>query len=147
MNENVKKVLQTWGKETVAEMVAILKLKSKEATGKLLQSLKSDLREGLEQIVLEIEMEDYGKWVDKGRRAGEKMPPKEPIEKWMELKGIDLKYSFPIRRKIGRDGIEAVNFFEVPLLLKLEMLDAPLQDAMRQDLLDRVAAMADKINK
>src|SRR5690349_16078021 len=136
MNENVKMVLETFGDVTIAKMVGILKEKNKEARGKLLQSLRFDLREGIEQIILEIEMEDYGKYVDKGRGPNKKMPPDNAeFKEWMVLRGIDSKFSFPIRRKIGRDGIPAVNFFEVPLLLELEMLDAPLQEAMKQDLL------------
>jgi len=52
----------------------------------------------------------YSIFVDKGRRPG-KMPPEAPILSWMNRKNIDIKYIWPIRKKIGDEGIKARPFF------------------------------------
>ena len=146
MNNNVRSVLKVFGEETIAEMIGILHNKNKEARGKLLSSLKTELKEGLEELVLQFSMEDYGKWVDGGRRAGKKQPPIKNIEDWCEIKGIDKKFAYPIARKIAKEGIPATDFFEVPLRLRIEMLKNPLSEAMRADFVQLLRVFRNQIN-
>jgi hypothetical protein len=53
---------------------------------------------------------EYAAAVDKGRRAGAKMPPAGVLLPWMGAKAIDPSFEYPIRAKIKRDGIKARPF-------------------------------------
>jgi hypothetical protein len=95
---------------------AILRTQNKIATGKLEKSIDYAVgKDGAGSYFIRLLAADYWIFVNDGRRAGAKMPPKEPIEAWMKVKGIDLKYSYPIRVKIARDGIVAVKFLETAI--------------------------------
>jgi hypothetical protein len=95
---------------------AIIRTKNKIATGRLEQSIDFAVgKEGTGKYFLRLLAADYAVFVNDGRKPGLKMPPKEPIEAWMKVKNIDVKYSYPIRVKIARDGIPAVKFFETAI--------------------------------
>lgn len=71
-----------------------------------------------------ISMNDYGTFVDQGRRPG-KWPARGKIEEWIDKKGITPKelssgktptlkqLAFLIKRSIKNNGIQPVNFFDV----------------------------------
>lgn len=71
-----------------------------------------------------ISMNDYGTFVNDGRRPG-KFPPRQKIEDWINKKGIKPKtlksgktptlrqLGFLIGRSISRNGIQPVRFFDV----------------------------------
>lgn len=89
--------------------------------------------------------QNYAIVMEEGRRPGGKMPPAEPIERWVELKARrgDLSLgertvrsvAFVIRRKIARDGTPAHKFFAKAKTLARRILhqqvDAALERAMR----------------
>lgn len=58
-------------------------------------------------LVFDIILNDYLKFIESGRRKGAKMPPVEPIVKWAKKHGIptDNGTIYLIRRAISRDGI------------------------------------------
>ena len=60
-------------------------------------------------LVYDLMLNDYIKYIENGRRAGAKMPPVEPIVRWAKKHGIPTDNStiFLIRRAIARDGISA----------------------------------------
>lgn len=65
-----------------------------------------------------LNLPEYWKYIEDGRKPGAKMPPEKPIIEWIKFKGItprdkkitEKQLSFLIRRKIGRDGIKATHF-------------------------------------
>jgi hypothetical protein len=71
-----------------------------------------------------ISMNEYGAFVNDGRRPG-KFPPRQKIEDWINKKGIKPKtlksgktptlrqLGFLIGRSIARSGIQPVRFFDV----------------------------------
>ena len=58
-------------------------------------------------LVFDIILNDYLKFIESGRRKGADMPPVEPIVRWARSRGIPTDNStiFLIRRAISRDGI------------------------------------------
>lgn len=58
-------------------------------------------------LVFDIMLNDYIKYIESGRRKGAKFPPVEPIVKWARKHGIPTDNStiFLIRRAISREGI------------------------------------------
>lgn len=59
-------------------------------------------------IVIELLLNDYVKYIESGRKAGSKFPPLEPIVQWAKKRGIktDNSTMFLIRRAIAEDGIK-----------------------------------------
>lgn len=112
--ENLRKELDKYGQEVVDDLFDELAILDKYASGKLIASLDYRIREILNGYELDILMEDYGQYVDKGRKPG-KMPPLEPIKEWTKLKGLPTGLAFPIARKIGMFGIPPTNFIEKAL--------------------------------
>jgi len=80
--------------------------KGKEASGTLVNSIRTNIRTDGNKFVIEVFAEDYFRFVDQGRRPG-KFPPPEVIRSWVALKGIAEEAAFPIARKIATQGIAA----------------------------------------
>ena len=89
------------------KMVGDIRSGISDASGNLSKSVKSNdiSTEGV--IGFEIEALDYFKYVEVGRKAGGKFPPLNKIKEWCKIKGIEVKYAFPIARKISIEGIKA----------------------------------------
>lgn len=65
-------------------------------------------------LVFDIILNDYLKFIESGRRKGAKMPPVEPIINWAKKHGIptDNGTIYLIRRAISRDGIAPRPFMD-----------------------------------
>lgn len=65
-------------------------------------------------LVFDIILNDYLKFIESGRRKGADMPPVEPIVKWAKKHGIptDNETIYLIRRAISRDGIAPRPFMD-----------------------------------
>ncbi len=130
--------VKKYGNQVEQEIETRLHNAGKEASGKLLSSIRYDVIERNHSIILRWFMEDYGKFVDKGvqgaesGRAGDggksiykfkdKMPPPKSIKSWLKLKGIPESASFLIRRSIYRFGITPTNFFTIPTTRRQKQL-------------------------
>ena len=105
-----KEDVEQLGEDLVKALREELLMQGHKATGKLSESFKSKVSMSGDSIILTIEGEDYGKYVDSGRRAG-KMPPIQAIFNWVKTKGIasaDKKarsIAFAIATAIAREGI------------------------------------------
>ena len=58
--------------------------------------------------LITIEMNDYGYWVDQGRKSSSKMPPIAPIKDWVTKRAIPTPLKIKIAVKTNR-GIKMVN--------------------------------------
>lgn len=86
--------LQKWGQIIVDQLKQNIQQDKLIASSRLLQSIRfNDIKILGNTYTLEIVMEDYWKYADQGRKGG-KMPPIEPIMKWVAAKG------FPIRQQV-----------------------------------------------
>jgi hypothetical protein len=101
----ITELLEQMGDVTVYKARENLLKKDKFSTGRLYDSIGYSVSGSK----LSIEMENYGYWVNYGRRPGSYVPV-DALNKWMTLKGIDLKYSFVINRAIKEKGIKPTYF-------------------------------------
>jgi len=101
-----KEIMEDFGDRIVYDAKKTLKQKGKYNTGSLYNSIKSRYVND----TLEIEMNDYGTYVDQGRRPGSWVPV-NALNKWLKQRGIDLKYSYVINKSIRDHGIKATHFF------------------------------------
>lgn len=111
-------VLDKLGKDIVTDAKSILKRKNKYNTGTLYNSLSYKTTEKS----LSFLMADYGTYVNDGRKPGKGIPV-SVLEKWMKQRGIDLKYSFVINRKIREKGIKPTYFFTIAFNDNMANLD------------------------
>lgn len=131
----LEEALQVVGDNIITDAKSTLKRKKRYATGTLYNSLKAVVSDD----ELTFEMSDYAYYIDKGRNGlrnkwhkSDKNPPKGPpkkeIEEWMKLKGIEMKYSFIIRRKIREFGIMPTFFFTDAYEKNIDKLDSLLDE-------------------
>ena len=101
----------------------IIKLVHAAMDGKDLDNNKSssDIYKNLQvnatndgDLVFDIILNDYLKFIESGRRKGADMPPVKPIVEWAKKHGIptDNGTIYLIRRAISRDGIAPRPFMD-----------------------------------
>jgi len=106
-------LLEKYGEDYIKALAKNLMQAGKSASGKLINSLRYDIR----GLAIEIFAEDYLDFVDQGVdgrftsygspfRYTNKMPPVSEIAKWCAIKGISKSAAFPIARNIFNFGIE-----------------------------------------
>ena len=134
-----------------------------DSSGKLRKSINYSLKTHKNSFSFFIEMEDYGEWVDKGRKPGKGIP-KDALFKWIKTKPIrvrDLKtnsfvkqtesriksLAFLINRKIKEEGIAATNFLKEPFDKKFKDLPNELLEAYALDLEKFLENSLDNLNK
>lgn len=112
---NLERVLNDFCNEFVEVLRAKLLADGRKASGDLINSLKTQIRYSHNELAVILNSEDYLKYVDDGRKSG-KWPPTEPIEKWVNDKGIqpypdsngklptEKQLVYLIRRAIGENG-------------------------------------------
>jgi len=108
VNKLLDDVLNKYGKQAV-DTVSKKLIDSGKQDSNIIKSLKYDYKVNDNHIELNINLNDYWIYIQLGRKAGGKLPPKIAIEDWMKRKNIDLKYSFPIRKKIAEFGIKPID--------------------------------------
>ena len=109
---------QAWAQQVVTNAKSILIRNNKRASGKLINSIRYQvLPDGRTRFFYAEE----GKYVEQGRRPGDRFPPPAPIERWIRQKGIkgisrdgraisDRSLTFLISRSIARKGIRPLPF-------------------------------------
>jgi hypothetical protein len=116
MFENIKDVLNDFGKYLVEEYKEQLILNDVNASDELYNSVVYSVSQNKNVFEVKLELADYWKYVENGRKAG-KWPPISAIEKWIEIKPVlprpmdngklptTQQLAFLISRKIGLEGI------------------------------------------
>lgn len=103
--------LNSYGEFIVEQMKSKLLQAGKDATGKLINSIRYQISFQGGFPVISFSMADYGIFVEEGRKAGGKQPPISAITPWLSIKGIPREAAFPIARKIAKEGIPPTPFF------------------------------------
>ena len=89
----------------------------KKATGQLINSISTEIKVGSDTFEVVLNVVDYFKYVEEGRKSG-KFPPPNAILKWINVKPViprpihgklptQQQLAFLIGRKIATEGIEA----------------------------------------
>lgn len=171
-----QKVLEQFGIDAITKMTDILTASRKVSTGQLIDSLKFRVKRMGQTLTFELEMLEYWKWVDQGRRPG-KQPPPQTILDWVKQKPITVQtgdthiiksgpnrgkplklravpedkkqrsLAFLIGRKIGRFGIKPNLFYTDTINDRsLDKLQKDLAEALRTDVEVLVSATVMEIN-
>jgi len=99
------------GQFMINELGKELITQNHRATGKLIQSLDFTVSKSVESTDLLIFMNDYGEFVNTGRRKGAKKVPIPALVEWIKQKGIAtgnkkiLGIAFAIQKTIEKEGI------------------------------------------
>jgi len=179
--ENIQATLQTFVDNVVrlAKIEIGAKRKARRSNGKiyykridntgtLRKSLKGEVKAMPNSFEADILMEEYGEWVDKGRKRGKGVPPNVLFNKsgsggWIKEKPIRLRdaqgnftkvtdakmqsLAYLINRKIKKKGIEPTNFLTDPFERKFKDLPQEIIEAYGLDVEDFLRFTIDKLNK
>jgi hypothetical protein len=155
--DNTKKALEKFGKYLVKESRKNLTRKKKNVTSSLYDSLDYQVKAMPNSFEFDFLMEEYGEWVDKGRRAG-KNPPFSPLRKWVEDRRIQFRdnsgrfqtydqTAWRVVKSIGRKGIEPSNFYTRPFNLGFQKLPNEVAEAYALDAVEFIEFTIDKLNE
>lgn len=123
-------------------------LSDNKASGDLYNSLKIVEDKVNGGFTISVEMEDYGFYVDEGRKPGKGIPVND-LKKWIVQKGLDKKdkstrtaeqkinsLAYVINRKIREEGIKETNWLTEPLEDLFPKFAEDVTDAFGDDLID-----------
>jgi len=155
--DNTKKALEKFGKYLVKESRKNLTRKKKNVTNSLYDSLDYQVKAMPNSFEFDFLMEEYGEWVDKGRRAG-KNPPFSPLRKWVQDRRIQFRdnsgrfqtydqTAWRVVKSIGRKGIEPSNFYTRPFNLGFQKLPNEVAEAYALDVEEFLEFTIDKLNE
>lgn len=133
-------VYNNWGAQVVAQAKANLLQKNKIATGVLYKSISYEVDPKGGVIFY---YEDYGEYVESGRKRGS-MPPVKPLIEWAKIKGLDQfrdkkgRYisnesrGWAIAMSIKNKGIKAFPFYQDAIDQSTDDLAYQLEEALAQ---------------
>ena len=156
-NLNTKLALEKFGKYLVAESRKNLTRKKKISRGKLYDSLDYKVNVMENSINFDFIMEEYGEWVDKGRRAG-KNPPFSAIREWVQQRKIQFRdnkgkfktydsTAWAVVKSIGKKGIKPTDFYSRPFNLGYAKLPDEVVNAYALDVTDFIEFSINELNK
>lgn len=154
---NTQKALNKFGKYLVAQSRSNLTRMKKNVSKRLYESLGYDVSVMPNSFDFDFVMEEYGEWVDKGRRAG-KAPPYSPILEWVQNRRIQFRdnrgkfqsyqqTAWAVVGGIKKNGIEPSNFYTRPFNLGFQKLPQEVAEAYALDVVDFLEFSIDKLNE
>ena len=127
---------------------------SEYSSGKLYKTIDYSITSQNDSYLVTINLEEYWKYIEKGRRAGAKMPPLSAIEKWIKVRKIiprpvTLKsgkqrvptvqqLAYVIARSISRNGIAPRPFMRESIDQTIDDFKSKLTAAVRDDVLENL---------
>ncbi len=155
--QNTEAALAKFGKYLVKESRKNLTRKKKISRGKLYDSLDYKVNVMENSINFDFIMEEYGEWVDKGRRAG-KNPPFSAIRQWVQQRKIQFRdnkgkfktydsTAWAVVKSIGKKGIKPTDFYSRPFNLGYAKLPDEVVNAYALDVTDFIEFSINELNK
>jgi hypothetical protein len=102
--QKLQNLLKFYGEDVIASLIE--KMRNKNASFEFVNSLRYELKNDLNQIILTVYGSETGIFINDGRKANSKPSPISNIKKWLTYKGLPESAAFPVARHIGRFGIE-----------------------------------------
>lgn len=131
--KNLEIALELFGKEYIKILARELRNARKDSSGKLIDSLTSDVVDAAKELSLILSAEKYIEYIDKGRLSGS-YPPIAAILKWASLKGIDKRSAFAIQKSIYKFGIKPTNIISKAYDISLNSLKKHAEDGYSKDI-------------
>ena len=148
---HTEQVLQNWADDFLQRLKDRLIRDDKYASGDLLASLQTTVVANGNELTVWLTSEDYLQYINNGTEPH--FPPRAPIEKWIEDKGIEpypdkngklptvQGLAFLICRKISQVGTEADPVVDDTVREVNEIYMSRIEEAIIQDLDDEVRAI------
>ena len=167
--QQVRKELEAFRKYVVSQARANLTRLKKNSSKTLYDSIKGDIKYKKGNYTVEIEMESYGLFVDKGVSGKNKkypppysykskMPPPSKLDKWIVRKGIAPRdkngrlisrksLQFLIARGIFKNGIAPSLFLTKPFRTAMDKLPTEVYEAYGIDIEAWMSATVKKFDR
>ena len=156
--KRTREVLQQFGKYVVTQSRSALTKKKKTLSGSLYDSLQYIVEDTEDGLKVSFNMNDYGKFVDKGVSGKEekhntpysftnKKPPMKPLMEWAKARSFRLRdekgryekgnyktIGFILQNSIYKKGIKPSLFFTRPFNLAYERFGDDVVKAFLKDI-------------
>lgn len=140
---NVIQFLNDFGKELADKNKRNLVNDDAVASGKLLNSIRYIFNKNNTSFEISMEMAEYWKYVENGRKSG-KFPPISAIREWVNVKRViprpyngklptENQLAFLIARSISKNGIRPKPIFNDTLDDAMNDFENGLEDAFTKD--------------
>lgn len=140
---NVIQFLNDFGKELADKNKRNLVNDDAVASGKLLNSIRYIFNKNNTSFEISMEMAEYWKYVENGRKSG-KFPPISAIREWVNVKRViprpyngklptENQLAFLIARSISKKGIKPKPIFNDTLDDAMNDFENGLEDAFTKD--------------
>lgn len=141
---NVIQFLNDFGKELADKYQRKLVNDDAVDSGKLLNSIRYIFNKNNKSFEISMEMAEYWKYVENGRKSG-KFPPISAIREWMKVKQViprpyngklptENQLAFLIARSISKKGIRPRPIFNDTLDDAMKDFENGLEDAFTKDI-------------
>lgn len=142
MLERLQKEVGDWLK---LELQKSLEDQGHVATGRLKESIDVEVTQAVDLFSIDGRMLTYGKYVDRGRKAGVKKVPIDALYLWVRAKKLDLRgksalsVAYAIQQSIFKKGIPTDGDEK-----KLRFLSGKLEE-MEGQISDRISAIVNNV--
>lgn len=154
---NVIQFLNDFGKELADKNKRNLVNDDAVASGKLLNSIRYIFNKNNTSFEISMEMAEYWKYVENGRKSG-KFPPISAIREWVNVKRViprpyngklptENQLAFLIARSISKNGIRPKPIFNDTLDDAMNDFENGLEDAFTKDVeneMDKITVLLTK---
>lgn len=154
---NVIQFLNDFGKELADKNKRNLVNDDAVASGKLLNSIRYIFNKNNTSFEISMEMAEYWKYVENGRKSG-KFPPISAIREWVNVKRViprpyngklptENQLAFLIARSISKKGIKPKPIFNDTLDDAMNDFENGLEDAFTKDVeneMDKITVLLTK---
>lgn len=147
---NLKKALEDYIEDVKTHYQDLLTKDNKKATGKLINSVRANVKIGATQYTAELRLQDYWKYIEYGTKPH--WPPPSAILKWIHAKPIlpkaingitptENQLAFLIGRKISRDGTKGGNYLKDSIDDINAWYTRKFEEALSKDVGDELAVI------
>lgn len=145
---NTTRAMERYATETVRRYELAIAREGHNASRALADTVDWTVSVDGTVLTISLQLQEYWKYLEYGRRAGKKFPPPQAIWEWVQAKGITSRpgkngrvpttkqLAYLIGRRIKEHGIPATNLLQNTLTEVHDLLYTSVEDAIRRDLSD-----------